>query len=162
MDVGSARQGLLLASLLFASAGFEFRQSAGAARRCSTCWTIWLRLGVDGVRLDAVPYLFEREGTNCENLPETHEFLKKLRQHVDERFPGRMLLGRGESVAGGRDRLFRQRRRMPHGVSLPGHAAVVHGDPDGGSLSDHRHPAADAADSGELPVGSSSCATTTS
>ena len=39
----------------------------------------WLRLGVDGVRLDAVPYLYEREGTNCENLPETHEFLKKLR-----------------------------------------------------------------------------------
>ncbi|HEV3416168.1 MAG TPA: maltose alpha-D-glucosyltransferase [Pirellulales bacterium] len=52
----------------------------------------WLRLGVDGVRLDAVPYLYEREGTNCENLPETHEFLKKLRAHVDERFPGRMLL----------------------------------------------------------------------
>ncbi len=91
----------------------------------------WLRLGVDGVRLDAVPYLFEREGTNCENLPETHEFLKKLRKHVDERFPGRMLLGRGESMARGRDRLFRQRRRMPHGLSLPGHAAVVHGDSDG-------------------------------
>lgn len=36
----------------------------------------WMRMGVDGVRLDAVPYLFEREGTNCENLPETHEFLK--------------------------------------------------------------------------------------
>ncbi len=52
----------------------------------------WLRLGVDGVRLDAVPYLYEREGTNCENLPETHEFLKQLRKHVDERFPGRMLL----------------------------------------------------------------------
>jgi maltose alpha-D-glucosyltransferase/alpha-amylase len=52
----------------------------------------WMRLGVDGVRLDAVPYLYEREGTNCENLPETHEFLMKLRKHVDERFPGRMLL----------------------------------------------------------------------
>jgi maltose alpha-D-glucosyltransferase/alpha-amylase len=52
----------------------------------------WLRLGVDGVRLDAVPYLYKREGTNCENLPETHEFLKKLRAHVDERFSGRMLL----------------------------------------------------------------------
>jgi maltose alpha-D-glucosyltransferase / alpha-amylase len=52
----------------------------------------WLRLGVDGVRLDAVPYLYEREGTNCENLPETHAFLKRLRQHVDQRFPGRMLL----------------------------------------------------------------------
>lgn len=52
----------------------------------------WLRLGVDGLRLDAVPYLYEREGTNCENLPETHAFLKALRRHVDESFPGRMLL----------------------------------------------------------------------
>ena len=52
----------------------------------------WLEMGVDGLRLDAVPYLFEREGTNCENLPETHQALKALRRHVDERFPGRMLL----------------------------------------------------------------------
>jgi len=52
----------------------------------------WLELGVDGLRLDAVPYLFEREGTSCENLPETHGFLRRLRRHVDERFPGRMLL----------------------------------------------------------------------
>ena len=43
----------------------------------------WLDLGVDGFRLDAVPYLYEREGTNCENLPETHIFLKELRQFVD-------------------------------------------------------------------------------
>jgi maltose alpha-D-glucosyltransferase/alpha-amylase len=52
----------------------------------------WLEMGVDGLRLDAIPYLYEREGTNCENLPETHAFLKALRAHVDERFPGRMLL----------------------------------------------------------------------
>lgn len=52
----------------------------------------WLELGVDGMRLDAVPYLFERDGTNCENLPETHAFLKKLRAHVDEKWRGRMLL----------------------------------------------------------------------
>ncbi|MSM38873.1 MAG: maltose alpha-D-glucosyltransferase [Geobacter sp.] len=52
----------------------------------------WMRLGVDGVRLDAVPYLFEREGTNCENLPETHAFLKKLRAHLDSSFKNRMLL----------------------------------------------------------------------
>jgi len=52
----------------------------------------WFGMGVDGVRLDAVPYLFEREGTNCENLPETHAFLKKLRAHLDERFEDRMLL----------------------------------------------------------------------
>jgi maltose alpha-D-glucosyltransferase/alpha-amylase len=52
----------------------------------------WLNLGVDGLRLDAIPYLYEREGTICENLPETHTFLKELRRHVDERFPHRMLL----------------------------------------------------------------------
>jgi maltose alpha-D-glucosyltransferase/alpha-amylase len=52
----------------------------------------WLGLGVDGLRLDAVPYLYEREGTNCENLPETHAFLKKLRRHVDQKFAGRILL----------------------------------------------------------------------
>ena len=52
----------------------------------------WLNVGLDGLRLDAVPYLFEREGTNCENLPETHEFLKKVRRVVDEEFSGRILL----------------------------------------------------------------------
>ncbi len=52
----------------------------------------WMAAGVDGVRLDAVPYLYEREGTSCENLPETHAFLRKLRKHVDDSWPGRMLL----------------------------------------------------------------------
>jgi maltose alpha-D-glucosyltransferase / alpha-amylase len=52
----------------------------------------WLEMGVDGFRLDAVPYLVEREGTNCENLPETHTILKEIRRRVDEQFPGRMLL----------------------------------------------------------------------
>ncbi len=52
----------------------------------------WLRMGVDGLRLDAVPYLYEREGTNCENLPETFALLKRLRAHVDAKYPGRMLL----------------------------------------------------------------------
>ena len=53
---------------------------------------LWLGLGVDGLRLDAVPYLFEAEGTNCENLPQTHDFLKKLRAHVDANFKDKMLL----------------------------------------------------------------------
>ncbi len=52
----------------------------------------WLEMGVDGFRLDAVAYLFEREGTSCENLSETHQFLRDLRTHIDRKFRGRMLL----------------------------------------------------------------------
>jgi len=52
----------------------------------------WFALGVDGLRLDAVPYLYERENTNCENLPETHTFLKELRRHIDHKFTNRLLL----------------------------------------------------------------------
>ncbi|WP_225409247.1 maltose alpha-D-glucosyltransferase [Stigmatella hybrida] len=52
----------------------------------------WLNMGVDGFRCDAVPYLFEREGTNCENLPETHAFLKRLRKTIDAEYPNKMLL----------------------------------------------------------------------
>ena len=52
----------------------------------------WLSLGLDGFRLDAVPYLFERDGTNGENLPETHEYLRRIRKTVDAEYPGRVLL----------------------------------------------------------------------
>jgi maltose alpha-D-glucosyltransferase/alpha-amylase len=52
----------------------------------------WCEMGVDGFRLDAVPYLYEREGTNGENLPETHAFLKRLRKHIDEKYPGTAFL----------------------------------------------------------------------
>jgi maltose alpha-D-glucosyltransferase/alpha-amylase len=52
----------------------------------------WLAFGVDGLRADAVPYLFEKEGTSCENLPETHEYLKRLRAEIKRDFPGSMLL----------------------------------------------------------------------
>jgi maltose alpha-D-glucosyltransferase/alpha-amylase len=52
----------------------------------------WFGMGVDGLRLDAIPYLFEKDGTNCENLPETHAFLRELRRHVDLRYQDRMLL----------------------------------------------------------------------
>ncbi len=52
----------------------------------------WFDIGVDGFRLDAVPYLYQREGTNCENLPETHDYLKKLRKYVDDNYDDRLLL----------------------------------------------------------------------
>jgi maltose alpha-D-glucosyltransferase / alpha-amylase len=52
----------------------------------------WLDMGVDGFRLDAVPYLVEREGTSCENLPETHAVIKEIRRRLDQSYPGKMLL----------------------------------------------------------------------
>src|SRR5690606_5973782 len=52
----------------------------------------WMEKGIDGFRVDAVPYLFEREGTNCENLPETHAYIRRIREHVDAKWPGRILL----------------------------------------------------------------------
>ena len=52
----------------------------------------WLDLGIDGFRVDAVPYLFEEDGTDCENLPETHRFLKEMRRLVDEKYPNAVLL----------------------------------------------------------------------
>src|SRR5205085_3164265 len=52
----------------------------------------WLELGIDGFRLDAVPYLYERDGTNGENLAETHEYLRRVRAEVDANYPDRVLL----------------------------------------------------------------------
>jgi maltose alpha-D-glucosyltransferase/alpha-amylase len=54
--------------------------------------SFWLEMGVDGLRLDAIPYLVEREGTNCENLPETHAVVKRIRSYLDKQFPNRMIL----------------------------------------------------------------------
>jgi maltose alpha-D-glucosyltransferase/alpha-amylase len=60
----------------------------------------WLDLGLDGFRMDAVPYLYEREGTNCENLDETHVFLKKVRETVDREYPDRVLLAEANQWPG--------------------------------------------------------------
>jgi len=67
-------------------------ESPDVRRSLMAVVNFWLGMGVDGMRLDAVPYLYEGEGTNCENLPETHQFLKHLRKQLDERFRNRMLL----------------------------------------------------------------------
>ena len=83
----------------------------------------WLDLGIDGFRLDAVPYLFEEEGTDCENLPRTHEFQQYKGDR--RRIPGHR--GLCEANHGPRCREYfvtsRPAVRMPHGVPLPGHAA---------------------------------------
>jgi maltose alpha-D-glucosyltransferase/alpha-amylase len=60
----------------------------------------WMKMGVDGVQLGAIPYLYEREGTSCENLPETHTFLKQLRKHVDQHYADRVLLAEVYQWAG--------------------------------------------------------------
>ena len=67
----------------------------------------WLDLGLDGFRLDAVPFLFQRDGTAGENLPETHAFIRRVRAELDEQLPGADPAGRGQRVAGGRGRLLR-------------------------------------------------------
>jgi maltose alpha-D-glucosyltransferase/alpha-amylase len=67
-------------------------QSPDVIRSLMNVVNFWMGLGVDGMRLDAVPYLYEHDGTNCENLPETHTFLKQLRKQIDQKFRNRMLL----------------------------------------------------------------------
>ena len=113
----------------------------------------WLDLGIDGFRLDAVPYLYEREGTNCENLKETHEYLKRIRTEIDKLYPDTRAAGRGEPVARRRDRVLRRRRdrrrRVPHGVPLPADAAHLHGGAPGAALPDLGDPGPDPA----IPAG---------
>jgi len=67
-------------------------ESPDVQRAIFRALNFWLEMGVDGLRLDAVPYLYEGSGTNCENLPETHTFLKELRRRVDQKFKSRMFL----------------------------------------------------------------------
>ena len=79
----------------------------------------WLDLGLDGFRLDAVPYLYERDGTNGENLPETHEFLRRLRKEVDATHPGKVLLAEANQWPSDVVGVLRSRRRVPHGFHFP-------------------------------------------
>jgi maltose alpha-D-glucosyltransferase / alpha-amylase len=122
----------------------------------------WLDMGVDGLRLDAVPYLYEREGTNCENLPETHAFLKKLRAHVDENFEDRMLLAEANQWPEDAVAYFGDGDECHMNFHFPLMPRLFMALQHGGPLPDHRHPRADAARSRRTASGRSSCATTTS
>ncbi len=122
----------------------------------------WLDRGIDGFRVDAVPYLFEREGTNCENLPETHDFLKDMRQFVESRYPGNPAPGRGQPVAQRPLALLRPGGRVSHGFQFPPDAPALHGHPPRRPAADRRHHEPDARDSRHRASGPCSCATTTS
>jgi maltose alpha-D-glucosyltransferase/alpha-amylase len=112
----------------------------------------WLDMGIDGLRLDAIPYLIERDGTNNENLPRPTTSSSDPRRDRRQ-LPRPHAAGRGQPVAGRHPVLRRRRgRRMPHGLPLPADAAHVHG-PGQEDLPDHRHPAPDPGDSRQLPVG---------
>ena len=80
-------------------------------KRCSNIVRYWLDMGLDGFRCDAVPYLIEREGTICENLPETHAFLQRLRRDGRRGVPGQDPARRGQPVARGRGRILRHTGR---------------------------------------------------
>ncbi len=133
------------------------RTSTSTIRACSTrscaAMRFWLDLGVDGLRLDAVPYLCERDGTNNENLPETHDVLRRIRAEIDAQLSRPHAARRGQPVAGGHAALFRRWRRMPHGVPLPAHAAHVHGAWRRRTATRSPTSAADTGNARRLPVG---------
>ena len=114
----------------------------------------WLDIGVDGFRLDAVPYLVEREGTSCENLPETHAVITRTaRSGSTKHIPAKCCWPKRISGRRTCAHYFGRRgRRIPHGVSFSADAAHVHGGQAGRSKADHRDSGADAADSRQLPV----------
>ena len=124
-----------------------------STRRCSRRLDFWMDLGVDAFRLDAIPYLYEREGTTCENLPETHAYLKELRAHIDAKYPGRMLLAEANQWPEDSLPYFGDGDECHMAFHFPVmprmYMALAHGGP----LPDHRHHGPDAADPGELPVG---------
>ena len=113
----------------------------------------WLDFGVDGFRLDAIPYLCEREGTNNENLPETHAVIKQLRAEVELLRARHRAARRSQSMARGCIGLFRRRRRMPYGLSFSAHATHLHGNRTGRPLSHHGYSTPDPGHPVKLPMG---------
>ena len=122
----------------------------------------WADLGLDGFRLDAVPYLYEADGTTGENLPETYAFLQTLRSELDASHPGRMLLAEANQWPSDVHALLRPGRLVPHVLPLPAHAPHVPRRQAGRAGPDRSHPRRDARTCPRAASGASSCATTTS
>ena len=99
----------------------------------------WMDMGVDGLRLDAIPYLLERDGTSCENVPETHVKIKEIRAVIDAEYDNRLILAEANMWPARRAPLLRRRRRVPHGLPLPAHAAHLHGAAPGRPPAHHGH-----------------------
>ena len=113
----------------------------------------WLDMGVDGLRLDAVPYLVEREGTNNENLPETHEVLKRIRAELDDHYPDRMLLAEANQWPEDTAPYFGDGDECHMAFHFPLMPRMYMALAQEDRHPDHRHHAPDAGDPGQLPVG---------
>ncbi len=137
-------------------------ESPEVRREMLDIFRFWLDRGLDGFRCDAVPYLFEEDGTNCENLPRTHEYFKELRADPRLRVQGPRAAGRGQPVADRRSTLLRRRRRVSHGLPLPLDASPVHG-PSARRTATRSSTSSRAPRRSPTPAsGESSCETTTS
>ena len=120
-------------------------------------------MGVDGLRLDAVPYLFEREGTNCENLPETHAFLQRAaRARRRAAIPDRMLLAEANQWPEDAVAYFGDGDECHMAFHFPLMPRLFMALQHGGPLPDRRHPRSRRRRSPTTASGRSSCATTTS
>jgi len=132
--------------------GSQFRQSS-RGQRDRPGHEALVDAGVDGFRLDAIPYLCERDGTNNENLPETHTISAPLRAELDAYAKGKVLLAEAKPGPEDVQEYFGQGNECHMAYHFPADAADLHGDCPGRSFPDHGHFASDAGYPKQLPVG---------
>ena len=120
----------------------------------------WLDMGVDALRVDAIPYLVERDGTSCENLPETHAIIKTLRQEIDADYSNRMILAEANQWPTDVRPYFGDGDECHMAFHFPLMPRILHGLAPGGPAADHRHRRANPRHSGFVPVGLCSCGIT--